>query len=160
MGKAALWLTVTLLAAAPGAQAQTHCKRCTAQPAVSPPPRAPSPVRRAPTARSAQPRAGGRPAIKPRGRSQRESGAAVELRATDITGNKELPKVMYIVPWKHPGVLGKIIEPPDSLVDEVLAPVDRQVFQRRIRYFRELHRAAGPTAGGAVAPDRDRRGGR
>ena len=59
----------------------------------------------------------------------------VELEATQITGNRELPKVLYIVPWKRPdlGDLGG--RPINSLLDEVLAPVDRDVFRRENRYF-------------------------
>jgi hypothetical protein len=63
---------------------------------------------------------------------------------------------MVIVPWKHAGADGEVIEPPDTLVDEVLAPVDREVFQRRIRYFRELHPAAGRNVAGEMAQDGDR----
>jgi hypothetical protein len=80
------------------------------------------------------------------------------LGATDITGNKELPKVMVIVPWKDPTGAGGVIKPTDSLMNEVLEPVDRGVFQRRIRYYGQLEssRAAG-TARQTVAPDGDNR---
>lgn len=69
----------------------------------------------------------------------------LELESTTITGNRELPKVMYVVPWKHAdlGDLGG--RPLNSLVDEVLAPVDRGVFGREIGYFRALE--PGPQAG-------------
>lgn len=81
-----------------------------------------------------------------------ESGGVLNLGATDITGNKELPKVMVIVPWK--GSLGAsgVIKPTDSLLDEVLQPVDRSVFQRRIRYYGQLNAAAAHPAAGRVAP--------
>jgi hypothetical protein len=64
--------------------------------------------------------------------------AGVDLGATDITGNKELPKVMVIVPWKDSLGAGGVIKPTDSLLDDVLQPVDRGVFQRRIRYYGQL----------------------
>jgi hypothetical protein len=59
----------------------------------------------------------------------------VELDTTQITGNRELPKVLYIVPWKRPdlGDLGG--RPVNSLLDEVLQPVDRDVFRRENRYY-------------------------
>jgi hypothetical protein len=64
--------------------------------------------------------------------------AGVDLGATDITGNKELPKVMVIVPWKDSLGAGGVIKPTDSLLDDVLQPVDRGVFQRQIRYYGQL----------------------
>lgn len=81
-----------------------------------------------------------------------KSAGVLALGATDITGNKELPKVMVIVPWKDSMGAGGVIKPTDSLMDEVLEPVDRGVFQRRIRYYGELNAAGQPPAGGKVAP--------
>ena len=74
------------------------------------------------------------------------------LGATDITGNKELPKVMVIVPWKRSPGAGEVAQPNDSLLDEVLGPVDRGVFQRQIRYYGQLNAAGGQPATGRVAP--------
>lgn len=80
------------------------------------------------------------------------TGGVLNLGATDITGNKELPKVMVIVPWK--GSLGAdgVIKPTDSLMDEVLAPVDRSVFQRQVRYYGQLSGRGEAPAGSRVAP--------
>jgi len=62
----------------------------------------------------------------------------IELDTTDITGNRELPKVLYIVPWKRSD-LGDIVgRPVNSLLDEVLQPLDRDVFQRENRYYDAL----------------------
>ena len=59
----------------------------------------------------------------------------LELDPTAITGNRELPKVMVIVPWKKAD-LGELAgRPANSLLDEVLEPVDREVFRRELRYF-------------------------
>jgi hypothetical protein len=80
----------------------------------------------------------------------------VNLGATDITGNKELPKVMAIVPWKRSSGAGGVVQPTDSLLDEVLEPVDRGVFQRQIRYYGQLNAAGGQPAAGRVAPVGDR----
>ncbi len=71
-----------------------------------------------------------------------------ELERTQIIGNRELPRVLYIVPWKKP-VQGQLEKPVKSLVDEVFAPIDREVLQRQIHYDRQL-RAAMAT--GATAP--------
>jgi hypothetical protein len=62
----------------------------------------------------------------------------LELDPTAITGNRELPKVMVIVPWKKAD-LGELNGPPaNSLLNEVLEPVDREVFRRELRYFEAL----------------------
>ena len=62
----------------------------------------------------------------------------LELDTTDITGNRELPKVLYIVPWKHADLGDLAGRPPNSLLDEVLQPLDRDVFQRENRYYEAL----------------------
>lgn len=59
----------------------------------------------------------------------------VELDTTTVTGNQELPKVMYIVPWKKSDIGDLAGKPMNSLLDEVLAPVDRDVFRREVRYY-------------------------
>jgi hypothetical protein len=68
----------------------------------------------------------------------------LELQATQITGNRELPRVMYVVPWKHPDPGDLSGRPANSLLDEVLAPVDRDVFQRQNRYYNALKPDGGP----------------
>ena len=76
------------------------------------------------------------------------SADRLELDATSIRGNQELPKVLYIVPWQDPELGDLVGKPVNSLVDEVLAPVDREVFRRQIRYFDQLYGQAGePSAG-------------
>jgi hypothetical protein len=76
-------------------------------------------------------------------------GAPVELDPTQITGNRELPKVMYVVPWKRPSLGDYPGQPPNSLLDEVLAPVDRDVFKRQNRYFEALQPDAKAAPAGA-----------
>jgi hypothetical protein len=57
-----------------------------------------------------------------------------DLDATRIIGNRELPQALYIVPWKRP-LPGELVgRPPASVVDEALAPIDRDVFRREVRY--------------------------
>ena len=62
----------------------------------------------------------------------------LELDPTAITGNRELPKVMVIVPWKKADLGDLTGRPANSLLNEVLAPVDREVFRRELRYFEAL----------------------
>ncbi len=66
---------------------------------------------------------------------------ALNLDPTAIRGNQELPKVMYVVPWKDAAMAELAGRPVNSLVEEVLAPVDREVFRRQTRYFHQLHDA-------------------
>lgn len=62
----------------------------------------------------------------------------IELQGTAIIGNQELPKVLYIVPWKS-SELPQLSEPPlESLVDEALSPIDREVFRRQTIYYDAL----------------------
>ena len=57
-----------------------------------------------------------------------------DLDRTQIIGNRELPKVLYIVPWKKPLPGDLTGRPPVSVLDEALAPVDRDVFRRQVQY--------------------------
>ncbi len=57
-----------------------------------------------------------------------------DIDRTQIIGNRELPKVLYIVPWKKP-VPGELSgKPLVSVLDEALAPIDRDVFRRQVQY--------------------------
>jgi hypothetical protein len=70
-----------------------------------------------------------------------------EVAPSQIIGNRELPKVLYIVPWKKPQPDALNGKPPASVLDEVLAPIDREVFRRQQRY------AVGDAAGVAASPN-------
>ena len=101
------------------------------QPAVNtsaPAPRTATPPA-APAGASAKPAASGtRTAAKDR----------IQLDTTQITGNSELPRVLYVVPWKHSDLGDLTGKPANSLLDEVLAPVDRDVFRRQNSYYEAL----------------------
>jgi hypothetical protein len=56
------------------------------------------------------------------------------LEGTQILGSRELPKVLVIVPWKPPLAGDLVGRPVASLLDEALAPVDRDVFRRQVNY--------------------------
>jgi hypothetical protein len=63
----------------------------------------------------------------------------IDLGRTEITGNQELPKVLYIVPWKKSDPGNLTARPVNTLLDEVLAPIDRSEFIRQIDYYDELY---------------------
>jgi hypothetical protein len=73
----------------------------------------------------------------------------LQLDATEITGNRELPKVLYIVPWKRSDLGDLTGRPVNSLLDEVLQPLDRDVFQRENRYYNGLKPPAAASKGDA-----------
>ncbi len=59
----------------------------------------------------------------------------IELPRTSIIGNRELPKILYIVPWKRPNADMLMGSPVAGLVGEALDPVDRDVFLREVAYY-------------------------
>jgi hypothetical protein len=60
------------------------------------------------------------------------------LERTPIIGNRELPKVLVIVPWKKP-LPGELLgRPVQSVLDETLAPIDRDVLRRQVGYYSQL----------------------
>jgi hypothetical protein len=63
----------------------------------------------------------------------------LELGRTEITGNQELPKVLYIVPWQKSDPGDLMGRPVNSLLDEVLAPLDREEFVRQVEYYNDLY---------------------
>ena len=64
---------------------------------------------------------------------------SMQLSRTEITGNQELPKVLYIVPWKKSDPGDLMGRPVNTLMDEVLAPIDREEFLRQVNYFDDLN---------------------
>jgi hypothetical protein len=68
-----------------------------------------------------------------------------DIDTTKIIGNRELPKVLYIVPWKKPVPSELAGKPVASVLDEALAPIDRDVFRRQVQYDAQLLTAT-PTA--------------
>ena len=76
-------------------------------------------------------------------RRRSTAGGAVmdemDLGRTEITGNQELPRVLYIVPWKKSDPGDLMAKPVNTLLDEVLAPLNREEFIRRVDYYDDLY---------------------
>jgi len=55
----------------------------------------------------------------------------------NVSGNKELPNVLYIVPWKASASFAK---PPAAtrLVEEIYAPVDPHAFGKKVMFYKQL----------------------
>ena len=81
-----------------------------------------------------------------------------DIDRTKIVGNRELPKVLYIVPWKKPLPGNLSGKPVNSVLDEALAPVDREVFRRQVDYgvqvqTRATAKTSSTTTTASTAPD-------
>ena len=102
---------------------------------------------------SPAPKPAAAPATAPKG-GGRKGTDRLNLDTTDVRGNHELPKVMYIVPWKRSDLGDLVGRPPNSLLDEVLQPLDRDVFKRETRYYDALRPdQAGPKADAVQGSD-------
>ena len=64
----------------------------------------------------------------------------MNLDGMSVFGNRELPKALFIVPWKEPEPGLTPERPVNSLIDEVLRPVDPDVFRRKLEYFDTVHK--------------------
>lgn len=65
----------------------------------------------------------------------------LEMKGTAIIGNKELPKVLYIVPWKSAEPITLNTPPFKSVLDEDFQPVERSTFKRQVKYYNNLYSA-------------------
>lgn len=66
-------------------------------------------------------------------------GVANELDGISVIGNRELPKALVIVPWKAPEPGDLDGSPLQSLIDEVLGPVDKDVHKRKVSYYEQYN---------------------
>jgi len=63
----------------------------------------------------------------------------LEMQGTSIIGNKELPTVMYVVPWKPADKIDLSTPAYSSVLDDALQPLERSSFRRQVKYYRELY---------------------
>jgi hypothetical protein len=106
------------------------------------------------TPAAGKPAAGTQPAARaPKAAGQKPGGVdRLQLNTATVTGEREQPKVLYIVPWKSSDIGDLSGKPMNSLLDEALAPVDRDEFKREVVYFdvvkadRSQNGTSGPAA--------------
>ena len=98
---------------------------------------------------AATPVAGTKPSRRAAPSAPRGPGAVdrLNLGTATVTGDSEQPKVMYIVPWKKAGIGDLSGKPMNSLLDEALAPVDRDEFKREVAYYDAVKADASPNGG-------------
>ena len=95
------------------------------------------------------------PAAAPGRRGQNDR---LDLDTTIVTGNRELPKVLYIVPWKKADLGDLPAQPFNTLLDEVLTPVDRDVFRREVTYYGVVSGGGNPSPAATGNPGAPARG--
>ena len=133
----------------PTAQSEAGEPRAsTSPPAVDTPAPATKP---APTSRS------GKPAVPTAAVPAAKAKAAggndrLDLGTATVTGDREQPKVMYIVPWKRSDIGDLAGKPMNSLVDEILSPVDRDVFKREVVYYKAVQADASQNGAAGRRP--------
>jgi hypothetical protein len=76
----------------------------------------------------------------------------LQLGTATVTGEREQPKVMYVVPWKRSDIGDLAGKPMNSLVDEILAPVDRDVFKREVGYYKAVQADASQNGAPGRSP--------
>ena len=64
----------------------------------------------------------------------------LDMDGMAVFGNRELPKALFIVPWKDPEAGLAPDRPVNSLVDDALQPVDPDVFRRKLDYYDTVHK--------------------
>ena len=62
----------------------------------------------------------------------------IELETTTIKGNKELPKILYIVPWKDPSGMPKIDLDPEFTEAQIFRRLYPPAYKRELDYYELL----------------------
>lgn len=57
------------------------------------------------------------------------------MDGTSIIGNSEMPNVLYVVPWKKTPQPNLNPELHESLIEDQLKPIDREIFLKRINHY-------------------------
>lgn len=71
--------------------------------------------------------------------AQEATEAQIDMEGMSIIGNNELPKALFIVPWKDAEAPVSPDRPLNSLVNDELKPVDPDIFRRYLQYLDQLH---------------------
>lgn len=69
----------------------------------------------------------------------------IELDETVISGNQELPKVLYIVPWQQPDGLPQIELEPELGEAELFRRLYPPAYRRELGYHQAQRASADPT---------------
>lgn len=62
----------------------------------------------------------------------------LDLEGARLFGNRDLPNITYVVPWKEEKFEALDMQPIGNLFEEALKPLDRDVFIREVEYYELL----------------------
>jgi hypothetical protein len=62
----------------------------------------------------------------------------IEMQGTEIVGNQELPRVLYIVPWQTAERFEIDSPPITSIIERRLTPLERAAFRRKVHYHQAI----------------------
>ena len=66
------------------------------------------------------------------------AGEVLNIQGGKITGNREQPKVLYIIPWQQPEGSANLERPVMTQINNVLNPIDRSYTLREIDYYQRI----------------------
>ncbi len=70
-----------------------------------------------------------------------ENGLGEINLGTTVEGNRELPKILYIIPWATPpgpGQVDPLVPHSANVFERTYSPIERLEQQRRLRYYDEF----------------------
>ena len=76
--------------------------------------------------------------------AQESNDKVLNLEGT-FQGNREQPRVLYIVPWQQPDGPPELERPISGDIDQLFEPIDRTSFQRELKYIKFLQEGAQKT---------------
>ena len=68
----------------------------------------------------------------------------LDMQGTSIIGNKELPNILTIVPWKSAEPVSLSTPSFDSVLDETPRTLERSTFQRQLDLFTTIYTEKKP----------------
>lgn len=68
---------------------------------------------------------------------KKKNEEVVDMTGISIIGNRELPKTLFIVPWKNSEVA--VETELTNTLNEGMRPLDREVFRRELRFYEFVH---------------------
>jgi hypothetical protein len=77
-------------------------------------------------------------ALENKARSAQSDSSVLQLDQTVISGNQELPKVLYILPWREPQGLPDIEIQAEFTEQEVFRRLYPPAYRRELGYFETL----------------------
>ena len=63
----------------------------------------------------------------------------LDMQGTQVIGNRELPNMLYIIPWKSIKPVELTPPPTESVMNQPIRPLDRGLFRRQLMFYDRLH---------------------